>query len=333
VLAVADTGIGIREDDQSRIFEEFTQVANPLQGRVKGTGLGLPLCRRLARLMAGEVAVRSEFGVGSTFSTTLPTHFDDRLASATAAAASRETELDPALVPVLIVEDEPETQFIYEKLLKNTRYQPLAARTLREARNIMTRVQPRAVILDILLRGEDSWRWLAELKNDPVTTELPVLMATNMEDERKALGLGADGYFLKPLSRVTLLDKLNALIGRDVLVIDDDPAARYLLQKLLGDNRTRVIEAADGRSGLEAARSTRPAMIFLDLQLPDSSGEDILEALRRDVDLRQVPVAIVTSRSLSSEERMRLGERAQAVLQKSELNADTARAILARNGL
>ena len=333
VLSVSDTGIGIRAEDQARIFEEFTQLQNPLQGRVKGTGLGLPLCRRLARLMDGEVSVQSELGVGSTFSAALPAHFDGRAASVAAAIAPVVADIDPALVPVLIVEDEPETQFIYEKLLKNTRYQPLGARSLRAAREIMIRVQPRVVILDVLLRGEDTWRWLTELKSDPATSVVPVLMATTVEDERKALALGADGYFLKPLSRVTLLDKLNSLIGRDVLVIDDDPAARYLLQKLLADDRTRVIEAADGHSGLRAARSACPAMIFLDLQLPDTSGEDLLGALRLDSELRQVPVAIVTSRSLSNEERDRLGERAQAVLQKSELNADTARALLTRNGL
>src|SRR5262249_27415027 len=97
-LSVADTGIGIRPEDQARIFEEFTQVANPLQGRVKGTGLGLPLCRRLARLMNGEIALESESGVGSTFTATLPVHFDDR--SVSYSATSSDSEIDPSRVPV-----------------------------------------------------------------------------------------------------------------------------------------------------------------------------------------------------------------------------------------
>jgi signal transduction histidine kinase/DNA-binding response OmpR family regulator len=333
-LTVADTGVGIRPEDQARIFEEFTQVANPLQGRVKGTGLGLPLCRRLARLMHGEIALKSEPGVGSTFSATLPIHFDERSIPFSATAPTdADADVDPSRVPVLVVEDQPETQFIYEKLLKGTRYQPFGARNLREARETLGRVQPHAIILDILLRGEDTWRWLTELKNETATAAVPVLVATNMEDERKALALGADAYLMKPLSRVSLIERLNALVAREVLVIDDDPAARYLLQKLIGDHRTRVIEAEDGHSGLRAARSSRPAMIFLDLQLPDTNGEDILGALRRDSELRQVPVAIVTSRILSSEERTRLGTHAQAVLQKNELTADTARAVLTRNGL
>jgi len=331
-LSVTDTGVGIRKEDQSVIFEEFTQVPNKLQGRVKGTGLGLPLCRRLARLMNGEVSVQSELGVGSTFTTTLPVHFDERGAAPTMNAVE-DVKIDPLLVPVLVVEDEPETQFIYEKLLKGSRYQPISARNLREARDVVTSLRPRAILLDILLRGEDSWRWLADLKRDEATAAIPVLVATNVEDERKALALGADAYCAKPLSRASLLAQLDSVVARNVLVIDDDPAARYVYQKLLADPRTHVVEAVDGHSGLVAARAAQPVMIFLDLNLPDTTGEDVLAAIRRDSTLRKVPVAVVTSRVLSPEERERLGERAQAVLEKSELSADRAREILSRAGL
>ena len=331
-FSVADTGVGIRPEDQGVIFEEFTQVPNKLQGRVKGTGLGLPLCRRLARLMNGEVSVTGTIGVGSTFTTTLPVHFDQRRASPTASPVD-EVKIDPLMVPVLIVEDEPETQFIYEKLLKGSRYQAISARNLREARDMVSLVQPRAVLLDILLRGEDSLRWLVDVKRNPATSNVPVIVVTNIEDERKALALGADGYCMKPLTRMSLLEKLDTVVARNVLVIDDDPAARYLYQKLLADRHTHVVEAVDGHSGLAAARAARPVMIFLDLNLPDSTGEDILAAIRRDSTLRNVPVAVVTSRVLSAEERDRLGERAQAVLEKSELSADRAREILARAGL
>jgi len=333
VLAVADTGVGIRPEDHHLIFEEFTQVPNKLQGRVKGTGLGLPLCRRLARLMHGEVGVHSEPGVGSTFTATLPVHFDERSVSPVTTSPVEEVRVDPLMVQVLVVEDEPETQFIYEKLLKGSRYQPISARNLREARDVVLQLRPRAVLLDILLRGEDSWRWLADLKNDAATADIPVLVATNIEDERKALALGADAYCVKPLSRASLLEKLDTVVARNVLVIDDDPAARYVYQKLLADPRTHVIEAVDGQSGLIAARTSHPVMIFLDLNLPDTTGEDVLAAIRRDTALKQVPVAVVTSRVLSQEERDRLGERAQAVLEKSELSADRTREILARAGL
>jgi signal transduction histidine kinase/CheY-like chemotaxis protein len=330
-FSVADTGVGISPDHQALIFEEFTQVSNPLQGRVKGTGLGLPLCRRLAKLLGGEVAVTSTLQVGSTFTATVPAHFDDR-AAAPLAALERAAELEPNLIPVLIVEDEPETQFIYGKLLLGSRYHAVCARSLREARELLARTSPRAIVLDILLRGEDSWRWLSEIKTDPVTAAIPVILATTVEDERKGLALGADAYCLKPLSRATLLHQLDTLTGRQVLVIDDDPASRYVLQKMLSDGHTRVIEAVDCESGLNAARRTRPNVIFLDLQLPDGNGEDVLGELRRDAELNDVPVAIVTSRVLSSEERERLGLQAQLVLQKNELSADSTRHFLSLGG-
>jgi signal transduction histidine kinase/DNA-binding response OmpR family regulator len=329
-FSVADTGIGIAPEDQARIFDEFTQVAHPLQGRVKGTGLGLPLCRRLGRLLGGEIAVESEPHVGSIFRATLPVQVEAQCAAPFAAA---EPLLDPGLVPVLFVEDQAETRLVYEKMVVGSRFQAIAARSLREARELLPRVAPRAIVLDVLLRGEDSWSWLVELKRDPRTASIPVLIASTVEDERKGLALGADAYCVKPLSRELLLERLETLTGRQVLVIDDDPAARYVLSKLLSSGSTRVLEAGNCASGLEAARRARPAAIFLDLNLPDGSGEDVLGELRGDAALHATPVAIVTSRELSSVERTRLASSAQLVLQKSELNAAVAREFLARNGL
>ena len=324
-FGVTDTGIGISAEDQSRIFEEFTQLPNPLQGRVKGTGLGLPLCRRLAQLLGGDVQVHSEVGVGSTFTATMPIRYRE---PAHVAATPEAIVLESGLAPVLIIEDDIETRYIYDKYLRGSSYQPLCVGTLREAREFMHRVRPQAVILDIMLRGEDTWRWLSDLKANPATATVPVLVVTSIEDERKGLALGADGYCLKPLSRTALLERLDSVTGRRILIIDDDPASRYLLQKLLTDQRTCVIEAADGRSGLLAARRSHPALIFLDLMLPDLRGEQVLDALKSDEELRSVPVAIVTSGLISREQRARLEQRAQVVMQKSDLNFESAKAIL-----
>jgi signal transduction histidine kinase/DNA-binding response OmpR family regulator len=327
-FSVADTGIGIAPEDQGRIFDEFTQLPSPLQGRVKGTGLGLPLCRRLAHLLGGDVTVQSERGVGSVFTATVAANFETA-----APSAAIDTSIELGRMPVLVLDDDPETRHLYDRQLRDSRYQPLSARNLREGREIMQRIRPQAILLDIVLRGEDSWRWLSELKHNPATAPIPVIVITSIEDERKGLALGADAYCLKPLERATLLEKLDALTARRVLVIDDDPAARYLMQKLLADTHTCVLEAADGRSGLIAARRARPSLIFLDLGLPDFSGEQVLDALKNDAELRDVPVAIVTASKLTSDERARLGRRAEAVLQKSDLSTERTRAILASNGV
>jgi DNA-binding response OmpR family regulator len=238
-------------------------------------------------------------------------------------------DVDTALVPVLIVEDDANTQFVYQKSLQGSRYQPFGAQSLREARQLLSHIRPRAIILDIALKGEDTWRWLGEIKAAPETMSIPVIVASTIDDQRKGLALGANSYLAKPVHRAALLMELDALTGRQVLVIDDDPAARYLVQKLVSDSRTHVIEANDARSGLIAARRSHPALILLDLHLPDANGEDVLKALRLDTELNGVPVAIVTSQSLSTSDRKRLGAGAQAVLEKHELTAQRARELLA----
>lgn len=212
-FTVADTGIGIRTDDLQLIFEEFSQVENPLQRKVKGTGLGLPLCRNLARLLHGEVAVNSTPGVGSTFSVTLP------MTLSVADAVENMPVLikhDDKRIPILIVEDNLAVQTQYEKFLLNTEFRPVPARNLREAVERWTAQRPAAVILDIMLRGEDSWLWLAELKNDPARSDVPVVIVTEVEDKRKGLSLGADAYYVKPLFKQQLLSTLRTLVGESL---------------------------------------------------------------------------------------------------------------------
>ncbi len=321
-FSVADTGIGISEADQSRIFEEFTQLPNPMQKRVKGTGLGLPLCRRLARLLGGDVAVQSVLGQGSTFTAVLPERYRSDVVDV---VSGRDVAAELGRIPVLIVEDDPQTRELSERYLRDSPYQPLCAGSVREARSIMQQVRPRALVLDILLRGESSWTWLNELKARTGQPPIPVLVATTVDDERKALALGAEAYCRKPISQSQLVEHLQRLTGQRVLVIEDDPATRYLLQKCLDAPGYSVLEAQDGRSGLIAARRAKPSMIILDLGLPDISGERVLEILKSDAELRSVPVTVVTAARLTPAERERLATRAARVISKSDLGSEPAR--------
>ena len=330
IFSVADTGIGIAASDQARIFEEFTQVHNPLQHRVKGTGLGLPLCRRLARFLGGEIAVQSEPGVGSTFSATIPTHYEPPLAEAQ--ATSKDWELDPDRVPVLMVEDQPETQLLCEKFLRGSPFQPIPARNLREARQALQRVQPKAIILDILLRGEDAWQWLTELKGSSATRSIPILVVTTVEDERKGRALGAEAYLVKPIDRERLLAELTRLThptrAPTFLIIDNDESARYVLKRLLGETQAIIREAADGVEGLALARELCPRLIFLDLKMPKLAGEAVLAQLKTDPLTSAIPVVIFTSLKSTEAERQCLAGHAHAFLSKSDLSRETLEQVM-----
>ena len=342
-FAVADTGIGIDPADQERIFEEFTQLDNPVQRKFKGTGLGLPLCRKLAKLLGGTIELESRLGIGATFFLTVPVEYMSRAdAAATAEMPEDLPTLDPSKLPILVVEDEQETRLIYEKFMSNSVFQPVGAADLRQARTALREVRPRAIVLDIALRGEDAWKWLAELKSDPETSSLPVLVATNLEDRGKGYALGADDYLVKPVDREALLGALARLTGselhlqyrqpqaqRRVLVIDDEAVSRYILVKMLEQPDLLVRQAASGTEGLRMAKDTAPSFIFLDLNMPDISGFDLLEQLKDDAATMDIPVAIVTSRVLTEAEHARLSQRTCAVLSKHNLSREKVQELFA----
>lgn len=206
-FAVSDTGIGIPPEHQAQIFTEFVQLDNPLQKQAKGTGLGLPLCRRLAELLGGSVGVTSDLGIGSTFSVTLPLRYA-ALAEMPVAPVEPPSSPEPGQPVVLVVEDNEELLFVYERYLAGTGFGFLPARTVRSARHHLARLRPHAILLDILLPDESSWALLAELKNNPATATIPVLVATTEADQQKGLALGADAYGVKPITREWLLTQL-----------------------------------------------------------------------------------------------------------------------------
>jgi signal transduction histidine kinase/CheY-like chemotaxis protein len=315
-FAVADTGIGIAKEDQERIFEEFVQVRNPLQARVKGTGLGLPLCRRLSNVLGGTISLESAPGQGSIFTVRLPVRLPS--AAPDLPLPPEKLAIDPHLIPVLVVEDQPDAQVVYEKMLRGTAYSPISAHNLRQAREGLA-AKPAAVLLDIQLGYETTWKWLGELKSDPATAALPIIVVTSVEDPRKSFALGADAYLEKPVARSALLDALNELTRARVLIIDDDPAARYTLRKCLQDAPFYIVEAANAREGLSAALAMRPELIVLDLNLPDRRGEEVLRELAGRESTRAIPVVVATSETLTPALRARLGG-AAAVLSKGELN-------------
>jgi CheY-like chemotaxis protein len=246
-----------------------------------------------------------------------------RYAGVEAAAAATATEVpapDPQRVPVLVVEDEAEIQLVMEKMLRGSPYAGVPARNLRQAREAFLRIDPAVVLLDIQLGNETTWKWLGDLKSTPGAP--PVVVMTSVDDPRKSFALGADAYLHKPVERQQLLQVLDQLARGRILVIDDDPAARYAIRRCFDDAPYRVVEAADAREGLRAAQTLRPELIVLDLNLPDRRGEEVLSELANGETTRGIPVVIATSERLTPELRQRLGG-AMAVIEKSELRRDS----------
>ena len=324
LLRVEDSGIGIAPDDFDRIFEEFGQIDSAIQRRVKGTGLGLPLSRRLAELLDGTLTVDSTVGRGSTFTLAIPiVHPEVRELTSIV-----QRPLDPGKAPVLVVEDDRKTIFIYEKYLSMSGFQVVPARTIADARRLLVSHRPSAIVLDVLLDGETTWDFLADLKREPATRDIPVLVVTVTGKAHKARALGADEFWLKPIDQDRLIKKLKAVArpgaAPKVLVIDDDERARYLVRKLLTDTPYTLIEAASGPDGVTAARDVRPDVILLDFVLDDMTAFDVLDELKADPRTRGIPVIVVTSHVLDQVERTRLAAETESIVSKENLSRELA---------
>jgi signal transduction histidine kinase/DNA-binding response OmpR family regulator len=322
VFAVRDTGIGIAAEDIDLIWQEFSQLSHPLQKKVKGTGLGLPLSKKLAELLGGRISVESAPGQGSVFRLTLP-----RVYRQPGAAAESEIEwaAEAGRVPVLAIEDDPADAFALERTLASSRYQPVLVRSLAQARRALQRISPVAVLLDIILVGEEGWRFLLELKQQPATETIPVIVVSTTQEERKARSLGADEYFSKPVEPARLIAALDALTGERsltrVLVIDDDEVSRYLVRQLLPRGAFQLSEASTGEDGLRRLHEDRPDVVLLDLTMPGMDGFAFLDRLSRGNGSRAAAAVVLTSTSLTAEQRQRLLPAAR-ILAKSELSAD-----------
>ena len=328
-FTVSDTGIGIAAQDQARIFEEFAQLEHRLQRQVQGTGLGLPLSRRLAELLGGTLTVASEPGHGSTFSLTIPVTYS----TPDTQQPKVEWKPDPARLPLLVIEDAPNDQFFYDKIFRLSQFQVYPAYDVAQAEEALQTCDPVAIIMDLVLAGEEAWDFLVRLKRDDRTRHIPIVIVSAVARQEKAFALGADAYLVKPIERRALIDTITGLQARTqaairVLSIDDDAMSRYLLRQCLTTPVFEVTEASNGDEGLLRAQSDRPDVILLDLIMPGKDGRETLADLRRDPTTRDIPVVICTGVELDAEETRGLLQHASAILSKRNLSRTSAPAIV-----
>jgi CheY-like chemotaxis protein len=230
-------------------------------------------------------------------------------------------DVDPQRIPLLVIEDAPESVMLYEKYLKGSGYQIIAASTLQQAREALLAFRPRVIILDIVLWGEETWSFLAQTKQSPETIDIPVVVVTTAPEERKAIMLGAAAYSTKPVGRDWLLDTLRVVTGQEdrprTLIVDNSEVARYLLRQSLEPFPLRISEVANGLEALRVARADRPRLIFLDLVMSDTSGFEVVAQLKADPQTADIPIVIVTAKELVERERQWLEQRTVGVLPKA----------------
>jgi DNA-binding response OmpR family regulator len=337
-LTVTDTGPGIAATDQALIFEEFSQVGE-IGTRQEGTGLGLALARRLVEAHGGRIELVSELGSGSRFTASFPQADEPGVVTD---AVSRLEEPDTAAVAgrgadVLVIEDDPSAVRLLRTYLETDGYGVRVARDgpsgLAEARAR----PPAAIVLDILLPGTDGWEVLREFKADPALRDVPVIIVSVVDERGLGLALGAVDYFLKPVDRTALLDRLSRYTFTTkvktrsirVLAVDDDPAALDLIYAALQPEGFDVVRAAGGREAIDRAAAEPFDLVVCDLVMPDLDGFDVVTALRAEPSSREVPILILTAHTLTDAEKARLNGQILGIVEKGEDGAAGLRRWLA----
>jgi signal transduction histidine kinase/CheY-like chemotaxis protein len=306
-FTVRDTGIGMTAQQMENLFQAFTQADLSTTRQYGGTGLGLAITRRLCQMMGGDVMVDSAPGRGSTFTIKLPA-----VLGATQRPGPTEPQpiqpAPPGAGTILVVDDDPVIRDILQRALAKEGFHVVAAARGEDALRLAREVNPQAITLDVMMPGMDGWTVLSTLKADPELAGIPVVVLSIVDDMRLGQALGASDYLVKPVDRDRLIAALKKWCkkpsGPVALIAEDDPATRELLRRTLEKDGWEVVEAANGRQALECVAQQPPAVIVLDLMMPEMDGFEFLEELRRRPEGRQVPVLVVTAKELTEEERL-----------------------------
>ena len=309
-ISVADTGIGIAQEDQQKIFEEFFQTGDHVRKR-EGTGLGLALTKKFVELHGGLIWVQSEKDHGSRFTFTLPIRGPLEKTKPTVAEEPTRASKRPL---ILVVEDDIAAAKLLSIYLTEAGFTVEIAQDGQAGLEKARTLRPAVITLDIMMPEIDGWDLLTRMKADPQIASIPVVVVSIVDERGRGFALGAADYLTKPVERDELIGAIQRVsrMGKagdrhaTILVIDDDPLLLELMEAILKPEGFTIIKANSGREGLQLARECVPDLIVLDLLMPDLDGFQVVDELKHDPVAGATPILVLTNKTLSREEKERL---------------------------
>jgi signal transduction histidine kinase/CheY-like chemotaxis protein len=330
IIEVIDTGIGIPPEALHRIFEEFQQVDSSTTREYGGTGLGLSISLHLAQLLRGNLSAHSQPGIGATFILTLPLHFTQPTQPAIPTSHPPTTSSQPSTPHpqpiILAIDDQPDVIYLLQENLAESGYTVIGALNGEDGLQKARQLQPFAIILDIMMPHKDGWQVLHDLKTDPQTHHIPVIMLSIVDKKELGYRLGATDYLIKPLNNDAVLSVLNRIptpptrqSPARLLVVDDDPQVADMVGQLLENEPYQVETAVNGQDALHHIHTNPPDIILLDLMMPQLDGFGVISHLHQNPALRHIPVIVLTAKTLTNTESAQLTQSVQQVMRKQGL--------------
>jgi PAS domain S-box-containing protein len=327
IFRVRDTGVGLSPEQAAKIFTAFTQADASTTRKYGGTGLGLAITREFSRMLGGETTVESELGRGSTFTFRVPASFPTH--------APSETLVEPVHTPVdraddlttnsdrplvLLIDDDLTVHDLVRRFLHKEGFHVVAASNGAEGLELAHQLRPSIIVLDVMMPTMDGWSVLTRLKGTPEVADIPVVMLTMVNNKEMGFSLGVDDYMLKPIERGSFVSVLRKYCSPEpsatILVVEDDSTTREMLRSTLEKEDFTVDEAPNGAEALRKLATIRPAVILLDLMMPEMDGFQFTREVRANPDWQSIPIVVMTAKDITAEDRARLDGKVSRILQK-----------------
>jgi CheY-like chemotaxis protein len=327
---VTDDGEGMSEEGVAKVFEEYTQAERSTSATHGGTGLGLPISKRFAELMGGDVSVSSEKGKGSVFVISVPR------------ISSDQQDLDDGIAEsvnedniCVLIDDDVAMHDLIRRTIVKAGMRLIGATDGEQGLKMIRELKPKLILLDVLMPGRDGWSILKECKSDEEIKDIPVVMVSQMSQEKLASSLGADDYLTKPIDRAKFLETVSGLIGADgknktILVVDDDANTRDILKRSLIDAGYDPVLAKDGKEGLTKL-DKNPSLIVLDLEMPRMDGFEFLEnliSLKAEKD--RPNVLVYSGKDLTDVQAELLNQNVEGLIKKDEVSINQLPGLVAK---
>jgi len=341
-ISVTDTGIGIRAEDQAVVFEEFRQIEETTNTGNEGTGLGLAITKRLVEQQGGKISLESELGKGSRFTFTLPA---GTIMSSKVMPVHKPADPNVAVGGsrkplILIVDDEVPARELLASYLE-PEYRIAMAESGIEVVQKAQQLRPDAITLDVLMPGGNGFETLVALRKAPETAGIPIIIVSILDQKQVGFALGAADYLIKPIRKPVLLETVRRHVlphadgDATILLVDDDPKTLELLQETLRSDGYETQSVQSGARALEVLSSKLVNAVLLDLLMPGMDGFEVIRHVREQATLKELPILVMTAKTLVPEEIALLSRETQALFQKSgswqqQLMAEVGRVVQGR---
>ncbi|MDR3609734.1 MAG: response regulator [Ignavibacteriaceae bacterium] len=324
IFTIADSGIGISENDQKVIFDEFRQVDGTITKKYSGTGLGLTICKKIADLLQGSISVSSKPGMGSSFVFKIPLNFIERIEEQSNSGLNIEKLLANRKSPILIIDDNPEARYTIGQFLISRGYEVVYAEDRKQGIKEAINRRPFIIILNVMLKQRDGWEILNELKNTNSTRSITIILISILGDKNIGYEIGAFEYIVKPfntellLTNITKLESMNKKKIKKITIVDDDEQVLENIKSAINNENVRIDYINESELAFSRILETQPDLIIIDLIMSKVDGVSLTNKLKSNRETKHIPIILSTEQDITEEEKDNLNNLVEGITVKTK---------------